>query len=406
MVRLADIVKFGRKKDKHYFGTGNIPFPKITTDVSIRNQYPNSFREKKLSHLIGTFSSYMIRKMFRDNEVGSDQIVSRETRFTAETVIEHLPAFIDDTKMALMKWAYDIENTGRKWIEKYLQSSWEECIPEAFTLSQLDWTLQSGKLTRYREISQSEVRGLQVYLDNILKWLREDFGESSRVFLKPELSYPELCEARPDIVVDDSVFLIKTVQRPKGEVSKLKERLLGNVALASHHLEAPIDSSPDPLNITSAGIIFPLSLRKYQVDISKFSQKQQQAFIRKMSAIRKPMEDDMTAGHSVLKSKTGITILNVGRISTLRQEFCVNRALFHVRMGRYSEATDSLQNAIRATHGRPPFTKSTLEEAVSVVERWKDFSTMADLYDAVKSLTDRIDFQKQFWERSPEYGFQ
>jgi len=398
MVRLADIVKYGRKKDKHYFEAASVRFPSITGAMPIRNQYPDSFRQRKLSHLIGTFSSYMIRKMFRDNEVASGFDVVKESRFTAEIVIDQLPAFVDDTKMALMDWAYNIEKSGRLWIEKYLQSSWEECIPEVFTLSQLDWSLQSGKLTRFREISREEVLELQAYLQKILNWLKMEFNEASRVHLKPELSYPGICEARPDIVVDDCVYIIKTVQKPKGEVSKLKERLLGYAALATHHIDAPIESSPDDLKINTAGIIFPLSLDKYSVSISKFSNDQRLSFISKMTTIRPLVEEEMTAGRSYLQSQVGVNVLSVGRISTLRQELCVQRALMHVRMGRYPEAKESFLLAIQATDGRPPLTKTVLENAMSIVESWKTYSSMADLYNEVKTLTDSINFQKQFWD--------
>jgi len=398
MVRLADIVKHGKKQDKDYFGTGTIPFPKVNSSIGIVNQYPDSFRERKLSHLIGTFSSYMIRKMFRDNEVGPDQKITRENSFVAETVSEYLPEFVDDTKMALMDWAYAIENNSGTWIEKYLNDSWETCIPEVFTISQLDWSLQSGKLTRFREISIQEVKGLQVYLRNILEWLRKDFGDANEVFLKPNLSYPDLCEARPDIVVDDCSYIIKTVQKPKGEITKLKDRLLGCVSLSSHHSKNPIDWSPGIQNLTHVGYLFPLALVKHQVDVSMFDQKQQDSFIAAIGGLRDIVENQVTSGKKTIKKGMTTIPLTVGRISTLRQEMYVKRAMLHIKKGRYQEAMDAFLEAIDATAGKPPSTKLILDEVVSIVERWEEYSSMADLYTKVGLLIDTIDFKKQFWE--------
>ena len=398
MVRLTELVKYGRKLDKNYFQTEIIKFPKITGSTSIQNQYPDSFQERKLASLVGMMSSYMIRKLFRDNEVGSHHTITRESRLTAEIVIDHLPKFVDDTKLALMGWAYNIENNGRKWIEHYNESPWKECIPDVFLLSQLDWSLQYGKLTRYREISRGEIKELEFYFTKILEWLRQEFADANQIVLRPELSLPNICEARPDIVIDDCIYVIKTVQRPQREIAKQKERLLGYSALAAFHRESPGDSSPELTKINSIGYIFPLSLLKHKVVLTDFTQEKQKFFISKLIELRQVTEDELLGASQFLKLGAATIPLTAERISTLRQELLVNRALRQVMVGKYNDAKSSLNDAIQATENRPFKTMRLLEEAIGVIERWNEFSSMGELYNNVDSILKQIDFKSQFWE--------
>ena len=210
-----------------------------------------------------------------------------------------------------------------------------------------------------------------------------------------------MCDARPDIIVDDCPYVIKTVQRPKGEITKQKDRLLGYVALGSHHTRNPVDSSPNIQTMNKVGYLFPLSLSMHEVDVSEFNQKKRESFITAIGKIRNHVEEQVIAGRKVLREGMSIIPLTVGRISTLRQEMFVKRGLAFTKIGKYHEAKQAFFDAIEATDGRPQGTKATIQEALALVDKWEEFTSMAQLYTSVGLLVDTIDFEKQFWELLP-----
>ena len=78
------IKEASKKKIVDYFGTSHIDPPIIPKKSGLVNPYPESLYERRLWTVVGTFTDYMMRKMFRDRLVVSSADIIQENYLICE----------------------------------------------------------------------------------------------------------------------------------------------------------------------------------------------------------------------------------------------------------------------------------------------------------------------------------
>jgi tetratricopeptide (TPR) repeat protein len=283
LTKCLDVAKKEKKGD--YFSTDHIVFSKIPKGEMV-NPYPDSLSKRKLWGVVGTFTDYMIRKMFRDGEVTDEANIVPENELLCETVLRIMPDLIGSAKEVNEMSLLTFSGQGDDWIDEHRENPWDESIPATFLISQLDSLYRAGKLSKFHGLSRKEHEIIRQYCGKILDWLRNEFGDCRNVILNPLFGHRDVCFADGDLVIDNTLLDIKTVQRPNREVNKSKNQLLGYAALAHYHILHPIETSPSIGNIESVGYLFPLFLSRYQVPINEFSSDSKTQFIEKLQKIQ------------------------------------------------------------------------------------------------------------------------
>lgn len=305
MRSLTYYVKEGHKRNKNFFFTSEVSFPDVEKNRLV-NTYPESLGDRRLWGLMGTFTDYMIRKMFRDGTVTKSAKVVPENPLIAELTMNHLEDLLRSTSIP-EQVSSRIRNEGDDWISRYKSKSWEEVILDAFLMSQIDSLYRAGRISKIHELGPNEIAGIKEFMKNLESWLSKLFSRAQRVILNPFLGHPEVCKGDADIVVDDTIYEIKTVKRPREYIRKDKDQLLGYVALAFYHQQKPISISPNIDRLHSIGFLFPQSLLHTTTALENFSTTDKIVFIDRIQTLKsarlnyKPSVDD-TKIESLIKA--------------------------------------------------------------------------------------------------------
>ncbi|MFW9805086.1 MAG: hypothetical protein ACFFFC_20735, partial [Candidatus Thorarchaeota archaeon] len=265
----------------------------IPNDIRLVNPYPESLYERILWTVVGTFTDYMMRKMFRDGLVSTEAEVIRETRLICEHAVQ-ISSIMQKT-LETNEIIEEVAKHGRTWIDAYVKKSFESCIEETFMISQLDAVYRAGRFFALHRLGQDETEGFKPYLKRILKWLREEFSNASTVALNPTYGHPDICAADADIIINNTLYEIKTTRYPEKSVSKDMNQLLGYIALAYYHERHPIEGGPPIFDFKEAGFLFPLSLLHLETSISVFLDSHRQYFVDRILEIRKEHETKLAA---------------------------------------------------------------------------------------------------------------
>jgi len=281
-----------KKGAAEFFGVDHIRPPTLPNHSEVVNPYPGSLRERRLQTVVGTFTDYMIRKMFRDGLVAPRAEVISEAYLICEYAISlaqkvSCGAGADDT-------VEKIAAEGPKWLDAYLSRPIGSCIREVFMISQLDSVSRLGRFFQLVNLSDDEIRGLRSFVGRVQEWLRTEFEESNRVLLNPIYGHPSVCAADADLVVDDTLYEVKTTMYPQRSVRSGMIQLLGYVSLAYYHEKHPMAVSPPPVNLKKVGFLFPLSLVRVESSISDFTDDQKLFFLRRIIELRN-REGEMSA---------------------------------------------------------------------------------------------------------------
>jgi hypothetical protein len=177
-----------------------------------------------------------------------------------------------------------IMKKGAQSIEDYRTLPWRDCIPQTFYMSQFDSVHRHLMLYPMQELSENEVKGMEGYLNSIEAWLKKDFSKAKRVILNPVYSHRDLCAADADLIIDDTLYDIKTTTRPE-ELRKDKNQVLGYVSLAWYHETYPIERSPPTVGLHHAGFLLPLSLRSIQFSLESFPTNRREDFCSKLKEL-------------------------------------------------------------------------------------------------------------------------
>ncbi len=267
-------------KGRTYFPDTKIVFPKLSLPRALSNPYPKSLYERKLWSVMGTFTDYMIRKFLRDGLVAPHAQVTHETILTAELGLVRIENddFLKESIAA---------------IRDYARSSWESVIPQTFLMSQLDAIYRSGRLHRIHSLTMEEVNGIQKYLSNTLVWLKREFSDCTNIILNPVLGHPDVCAADADVIIDSTLYEIKTTKDPASTVRRNVEQLLGYVALAYYHNNRPTGQSAPAIDVDSIGYLLPQSLIAVKTGIESFTDSMKEEFCIRIIELRASQWDEV-----------------------------------------------------------------------------------------------------------------
>ena len=171
MHSLTHYIKQAKKIDKNYFRTADFKVPKRTVSKELDNPYPVSLGERKLWGLMGTFTDYMIRKMFRDKLIAGNARVVHEEMLVAEIVSTHLPDLVLGVRNVNYETLLEIDWRGEKWVQTYLEEPWDQCISETFYMSQMDAVYRALVVGKLHHLDRDELSTLKQYFGRVLGWL-------------------------------------------------------------------------------------------------------------------------------------------------------------------------------------------------------------------------------------------
>jgi tetratricopeptide (TPR) repeat protein len=235
---------------------------------------------------MGTFTDYVIRKMFRDRLVNPDGRITEEKKLIAQLVDDRLQDLITDSSKINAESIRMIEEEGADWIRSHRKETWEDCISASFKMSQMDSIYRAGAIGEIHTLSTAEEEGISQYLHNILQWLKEDFGNAHEVLLNLILTHDDVCPADADIIIDDTLFDIKTVKRPHEYLRKSKNQLLGYVALADHESDShPLDYIDTYACVEQTGFLFPQSLHTYRTSLEDYTDEDRKYFVAQLQEL-------------------------------------------------------------------------------------------------------------------------
>ncbi|MHA1864040.1 MAG: hypothetical protein ACTSWA_09765 [Candidatus Thorarchaeota archaeon] len=298
MVSLTGCLKeIKEKHGKNFLDTDRIDFPLMSGNKKVINFYPDSVGTRRIWSLVGTFTDYMIRKMFRDGNVSTSIHITPEPYLMAEKAMNMVVRTLarKKTKESVLEelgWVdpstdISLQDQVVEWIRAYKEEPWQDCIRESFYMSQLDVFYRIGMLGEFHNLSEEDEQCFQTFFQRILELLQEEFSEAKRVILNPILSHPEIVLADADLVIDSTLYDIKTVKESGRAIRANKDQLLGYVALAQYHetnkTEGRIQLNP----LDSVGYIFPLALSSYKIEIPKFTKNKRLKFCDKLISFRR-----------------------------------------------------------------------------------------------------------------------
>ena len=281
-----------KKKITDFFGTSHITPPAFPKDTGLVNPYPESLYKRRLWTVVGTFTDYMMRKMFRDRLVTESADIIQERYLVCEYAATVSSRMAEAGK--INEIVDRVAKSGRKWIDAYLSKPFDSCIEETFMISQLDAVYRAGRFFALHRLNRNEVEGFKPFLTQILDWLKTEFSESSRIALNPTYGHPGICAADADVIIDSTLYEIKTTKYPEKSVRKDMNQLLGYVSLAYYHRNNPIESSPPMFDFEKVGYLFPVSLLRLDTSISSFTDSHKKHFLDRILELRQEEESTVS----------------------------------------------------------------------------------------------------------------
>jgi hypothetical protein len=140
------------------------------------------------------------------------------------------------------------------------------------------------------------MEGFRVCFDRILEMLQTEFSRANRVFLNPILSHPRIVLADADLVIDETLYDIKTVKDPAKSIRDNKDQVLGYVSLAECRRKDDMEQL-DLGKLASVGFVFPLALNVYSVEIPDFDRDARFEFCAKLTRAVEELRQE-TVNHS------------------------------------------------------------------------------------------------------------
>lgn len=283
MPSLSYLLKLAKSEGRDFFETSDIHVARVKNE-SVINPYPQSLFDRRLWALVGTFTDYMIRKMFRDRVITKKARIIPENDLIAELAVPLLDSqFGRDTIES--KNREEFLEQAEQSIEDHRKLPWEKCIPQSFLMSQLDSLQRHLILYPIKKLTSNEIDGLTDYLAKIQDWLKKIFSETKRIILNPVYGHRDLCMADADIAIDNTLYDIKTTTRPE-ELRKSKNQVLAYIALEWHHEKHPIAKSPPLVELKHGGFLLPLSLRSVTFSLHDFADSRREEFCSKLLELR------------------------------------------------------------------------------------------------------------------------
>ena len=165
---------------------------------------------------------------------------------------------------------------------------WIDSLYEIFCFSHLDKIIREAKLT-LPLISEKLVQECIPFFGNIEKWLEFKFKNKNEIYLNPTLGHKLTLNADAVLVIDSTLYEIKTVLYPEKYINEDFHQLYGYVALFEYLKKDARIQDYKILgcpNIDNIGFLFPLFLQEIRMDISEWKPKNRLKYLKKLLAFK------------------------------------------------------------------------------------------------------------------------
>ncbi|MBD3192316.1 MAG: hypothetical protein GF308_16875 [Candidatus Heimdallarchaeota archaeon] len=255
------------------------------------NPAPDFIYKKRLWMHLGTFVDYMIRKFFRDSLISQQAEIVFEDGLVAEIGLALLfrkdeksgEVFIRGRNKREASKTLSLYKNGLQWVKNYKEKSWNQALSDIWLMTGLDRIYREGRFPNTVPLSDAEINQIEGFLSNILEWLKEAFSSTKKVYLNPTLGYRGLIKADADLIIDDTLWDIKTTKNPRKVPYREINQLLGYASLAHYHTKYSLTDFPF---ISTVGFLFPQQLNCWQLKLDDFGVTEREQMIKKFEHLR------------------------------------------------------------------------------------------------------------------------
>lgn len=230
-------------------------FFKYDSNLEIINPYPEWVNQYKKWALFGTFTDYMIRKIIH---------IHYPTKIISENIIAY--------KAIDLLPSSDFKTQALEWTNRYTDDNltWEESLLDTFKMSHLDRYYRAKELESFTVPDDLVIECIP-FFDRIESWIVPLFDNGIKISLNPPIGIN--FGADPDLIIDDTIYEIKTVKQPKKYVSMDYYQLLGYAAIAEKR----------GFETNRIGYIFPLQLKTAYMNIINWNSVARSQFLEKVT---------------------------------------------------------------------------------------------------------------------------
>lgn len=226
----------------------------------------------------------MIQKFFRDRVITPkakivDNMLNAEIALKILTNYIRGEALISRGVLISKKDIIKLTEDAKIWINNYKQNTWEDVINDTWLMSGLDSFYRSFIFPKTRQLTDSNIKQIKDFLEKIIDWLKEEFDKSKLISINPKLRIPEYLKTDIDLVIDQTMWDIKTTKYPENPPKSDINHLIICAVLAYYQNKKEKDQFP---NITSIGYIFPQQLTCWKRSIANFNEQKMEETIQKI----------------------------------------------------------------------------------------------------------------------------
>ena len=278
----------------------NCPVPNFNIlSHHLLNPYPDWVSKSKSWAIFGTFSDYVIRKILFNlfpKKIRLNYMIAANARRILRNAIYNIQAFVQTplTKQLLQNYntqeLFAFFNATESYIRNYLDNSinWKDSLYEIFQFSHLDKLRRENKLI-LPQTSKTLILKCIPFFEHIEHWLEYKFTESEGMYLNPTLGHEQTLNADADLVINSTLYEIKTVLYPDKYIKEDFHQLYGYVALFEYlkeHEQIQNYKILERSKIDSIGFIFPLFLQEIRMDISSWKIKNRLKYLKKLLSFK------------------------------------------------------------------------------------------------------------------------
>jgi hypothetical protein len=129
------------------------------------------------------------------------------------------------------------------------------------------------------QFSEHQINTCIPFFENIEQWLKYKFNDSDKFYLDPFLGRSDTLAADADLLIDSTLYEIKTVKNPTWYIENEYHQLMGYVSLFENQKENNISSLHNWEDLDTIGYIFPLHLQEITMDISSWKKRERLEFL-------------------------------------------------------------------------------------------------------------------------------
>jgi len=235
--------------------------------------------------MFGTFSDYVIRKILLNlfpTRVKDLKTIAEEAYYSLVTTIGDRDYPFLDTILPdipeedLLKYAEEMEKCLDNFYDREVY--WKPELYGIYRMSCLDKIERNNELVM-PQFSESQINECIPFFEYLEQWLEYKFKDSNNLYLNPILGHTSTIAADADLLIDSTLYEIKTVKYPSWYIENEYHQLFGYVSLFENQKENNTSSLRRWEDLDTIGYIFPLHLQLVTVDISSWKKKERLEFL-------------------------------------------------------------------------------------------------------------------------------